>query len=336
MHPLAERARTAYAVGWASSGGPLTDRVRAGCAVAVTLACEHADDPHILEATLQLGSLEGTWAAVYARRNAVYDAKQAAVMAAVRALLSGLDLEPAIDQFRAAAGITESDQADRVERDRRTAEAVAAVAAVLLAALGNHDDPDYQTLLTTMVNTLRDAQAEGVAGAIAIAAEQTGLVGIDFDRAFADARAELAAVDYLEADATAWMKTIVDGVARDVGRTVVDLAAGDATKDVLLAGAEDLIADGELPSVTLLVDEAVSKAFARGGLGLYTRNGARTVDLMTAGDGRVCKRCRDAEAHGPYAILDAPVPSLHPWCRCVLVPHDPLDALSFAAYAMGG
>src|SRR5579859_1645562 len=58
---IAEQAREAYAEGWARTGGPLTDRVKAGCIAAVEMAREHPHDAGILEATLRLGSLEGTW-----------------------------------------------------------------------------------------------------------------------------------------------------------------------------------------------------------------------------------------------------------------------------------
>jgi hypothetical protein len=332
VHPIAEQARIAYATGWASSGGPMTDRVKAGCAAAIALACEHADDPGILEATLELGSLEGTWAAVYARRHLLYDTQQAAVTAAVRALLGGVDLAPAIAQFCAAAGIAEDDQDD----NRRKAEALAAILGALLLTLADPNDPDYQTLLTTMINTLRAGQAEGVAGAIAIAAEQAGVTGIDFDKAFADAQAELVTADYLTAKATIWIKTIVEGAAADVTRTVTDLAELEATADDMVLAAEAVIDNGELPTVALWTDTAISQAFAEGALGLYTRLDVRLVDFMTAGDGRVCRRCTAAESEGPYPILEAPAPPVHPWCRCVQVPHNPLDAVIFASYAIGG
>jgi hypothetical protein len=333
VHPIADQARTAYAVGWASTGGPMTDRVRAGCVAAVALACEHADDPHILEATLELGALEGTWAAVFARRDILYGTQKAALLAAVRALFSAVDFTDAIDQYRAAVGITES---DRSERDRHRAEAIAAILAVLLPALANHDDPDYQTLLTTMVNTLRDAQAEGAAGAIAIAGEQAGLTGINFDAAFADHQAELAAADYFEASATTWMQTIVEGMAGDVGRAVVAVADEGGSATDMITVAEDLVADGALPTVELLADAAMTQAFGLGAITIYTRGGATLIDIMTAGDGRVCKICANAEASGPYAVLDAPVIPMHPWCRCVQIPHDPLDPVNFAQYATSG
>lgn len=332
MHPIAEQARHAYAAGWAASGGPMTDRVRAGCAAAVALACEHADDPRILEATLELGSLEGTWAAIYARRQTIYDAKQAAVTAAVRALLAGVDLAPAIDRYRAAIGITEDERDDRKHRE---AEALAAILAVLHLAIADPDDPDYRTLLTTMNNTLRDGQAEGVAGAIAIAAEQAGIHGIDFELAYTEAHAELEAADYLATQAAAWIKEIIQGVARDVARPVADLPI-DTTAEQTVIAAEKILDSGELPDVALLVDTAVSTAFSHGALGLYARLDVQRVDFMTAGDGRVCKRCTEAEADGPYVILNAPTPPVHPWCRCVQVPHNPLDPLLVAKYAMTG
>ena len=68
MHPIAPYARTAYAQGWAASGGPMTARVKAGCVAAVEHAIAHAEDPRILEVMLHLGRLEGAWALIYQRR----------------------------------------------------------------------------------------------------------------------------------------------------------------------------------------------------------------------------------------------------------------------------
>src|SRR5215475_1321028 len=65
---LAAIAREAYAMGWAASRGPMTDRVRAGSVAAVDLALAHWDEPGVLEATLQLGHLEGIWAGIFDRR----------------------------------------------------------------------------------------------------------------------------------------------------------------------------------------------------------------------------------------------------------------------------
>lgn len=68
---IADQTAEAYAAGWALSGGPWTPRVAAGAKAAVGVAREHADDPGILEATLKIGQLEGTWATVFARREKV-------------------------------------------------------------------------------------------------------------------------------------------------------------------------------------------------------------------------------------------------------------------------
>jgi hypothetical protein len=46
----------------------MTPRVQAGCRAAVANALEHADDPGVLKATLQIGKLEGIWVTFFARR----------------------------------------------------------------------------------------------------------------------------------------------------------------------------------------------------------------------------------------------------------------------------
>lgn len=47
---------------------------------------------------------------------------------------------------------------------------------------------------------------------------------------------------------------------------------------------------------------------------------ALAMMFVTEDDERVCKRCRAAEAGGPYPAQDAPEPPLHLVCRCILIP----------------
>ena len=87
---LAQAALNAYAAGWALSDGPMSPRVQAGCLAAVQTALEHADDPAVLEATLHIGKLEGTWARFFARREQVIETGTAAVRDAWNALGSNV------------------------------------------------------------------------------------------------------------------------------------------------------------------------------------------------------------------------------------------------------
>ena len=125
---LAETVRAAYAVGWAQSGGPMTERVKAGCLAAIGYALDNPDAPDLLEATINLGSVEGTWAHVLNRREALYRHHTAAVLDAWRALIDRAQVADMVAGFRRAIGLRESSQEDR---ERRRAEATAAALALL-------------------------------------------------------------------------------------------------------------------------------------------------------------------------------------------------------------
>jgi 2'-5' RNA ligase len=78
----AEAVRVAYAAGWALSGGPMTARVKAGCAAAIIEAVTRPDDPDALEAATRLGHLEGTHALTAARRTDLLRRHQTAILVA--------------------------------------------------------------------------------------------------------------------------------------------------------------------------------------------------------------------------------------------------------------
>jgi len=332
MDGLAAAFRETFAHGWAASGGPMTPRVREACRVAVELACEHADDPAVFEVTLKLGSLEGTWAKVYDRREVLYAKHITAVADKWRPLVKRLPVSMAVSRFRLALGLRETNENPK----DRTAQAIAQAAWLLHQASENPNDPEYIELVQTIADALKDGMAEGEAGAIALAAQQVHIVGIDFDIAFRDAWEALASLgDYL-ADAKGWLSKILDGAATDVGRLLSRLAEAGASYDDMVSAVQELLTDKEIKAITTLVDMAMGQSFARGALALYAREGIRDVDFFTAGDTRVCAICDTFEKHSPYALVEAPHPSIHPFCRCTLVATQPLQALDFTPYLPEG
>ena len=98
--PVARAAREAYAAGWALSGGPMTEQVRCGCEAAVALALERPGDPGILELSLNLGSLQGTWAEVYRRREELTVTHARKVAKVWRRLVKRLDPDQLIARYR--------------------------------------------------------------------------------------------------------------------------------------------------------------------------------------------------------------------------------------------
>jgi hypothetical protein len=315
-------AREAYAVGWARSGGPLTDRVMMGCAVAVSLACESPDAPDVIEATLKLGSLEGTWAAVYDRRERLYAKHTAAVTVAYRALVATLDPTDAITRLQRADPATEATNDDAAAQARKTeiAAAASAEATRLLHGIVDTSSPEYQATVEAIAGALIDAQAEGVAGAVAVLAQQTGVVGIDFDLAFADAHAALARLDDHWGDARGWLGRIVDGNATDLGQAWSRIARDGGDFEELRIATKDILDGEDIGAVDTLIDLAMGQSFSRGALALYAREGVTSVEFITAGGTRVCPLCMNAEAGNPWALIEAPHPALHPYCRCNLTP----------------
>ena len=321
---LAEIAREAYAHGWALSGGPMTDRVRAGCLVAIANLREHRHDPGIVEATIDLGSLEGTWAAVYQRREQLYADHIAAVTKAWRALIALVDVGAAVAKFRTATvGLREAASDDQADQQA----AAQAQARSLLHSIVEPAAPEYQALVDAVANALRDAEAEGQAGAIAITADQAGMAGISFDLAVSDAHAALGTLDAYWGEAGDWIGKVVNGAAADLGDALARVASAGGTYEELMAAAGDVLDGSSVRAIDTLVDMAMSQSFSRGAIALYQREGVQTVDYLTAGGPRVCPVCLAAEAKNPWPIAQVPQPALHPFCRCTIASSDPLEAL---------
>lgn len=322
---LGEAARRAYAHGWALSGGPMTDRVRAGSKVATQLLREHAAahglDDHILEATIDLGSAEGMWARLFQRREDLAAQHILSVQTAWKALIAQLDVAAAITKLRRTLGLTTETTAE----DQSAAQNAAAQATAreLLHAVVAPTDPAYKTLVDHLATALKASQAEGVAGGIAIAAEP---VAIDFGLAFNDAYKALGDLATYWPDAGTWIGKIVNGAATDLGNALARVAAEGGSFTDMTAAAEDVLASGDARAVATLVDMAMSQSFSRGALDLYGREGVQTVDFITAGS-RVCAICLANEAKNPWPRAQVPQPALHPHCRCVIAPADPLEAL---------
>lgn len=311
-HPVEAPAREAFAAGWAASGGPMTDRVRAACAAAVQTAVEHADDPRILEVTLDLGKLEGMWALLFARREEQQHAHIRLVADAWRPMIHRGAVADMVDGFRQRAGLTEA----RIDWASILAEAKAAARAMLNALAGH---TGWTRLRTAIRNALAAGRAEGIVNAVAIAAERTTTAGLslDWDIAFKDAYQSLERLDELWGDADGWLGRTLDRATDDLGRTLARLAEDGATRDEMIDAAMDVLTTGDRDAVAFTVDWAMTTAADEGARTLYQSEGVTQIDIATAGDGRVCAACDDAEAGSPWSIGDAPRMPLHPLCRCV-------------------
>lgn len=304
-HPIEAFAREAFAAGWASTAGPLTNRVSAASRVAVQLAADRADDPHILEATLQFGKLEGLWAQLFQRREDLTEQHARRVAAAWRAAVSRGVLEHAVRAYqRGPLG-----EAGTATRDD-VASATAAVAAALTALPQRRE---WTGVRQAMRDAIAAGRAEGEAGAQAI----TGGDGSGWDAAFQ------AVYDVLDGDHTLWaeadtrLRELLDRATRDMGRALAAHATSKTSEGDLVDGLDRAVDSGSAPTFT--TDWALGIAFGAGMLARLKRQGITKVNWVTAGDGNVCETCDANEAGSPYPIDDIPAMPAHPQCRCVVV-----------------
>jgi 2'-5' RNA ligase len=322
--PLPGQAREAYAAGWALSGGPMTDRVKAGCTAAIARALENRHDPAVLEVTLDLGKLQGTWAEVYRRREELTAGHVDLIAAAWRKLVKRLDVHDLVKQWKRHASLpAPMESADQQWRKA----AVVAVLAWLRSVLA---DPDYRELAQAVTAALTAGQAEGRTAALAVAADQAGAVGFDWDKAY-DAMTRDVAVHLPDA-AEPWVQRIIAGAAADGGKLLADLADEGESDTAIAKAVLDVIAGTTPKALTLIADYAMGAAMARGSLDLYASEGLTLVAWMTAGDGRVCPACQDNEDNGPYAPEAFPSCPDHYRCRCCPAPAQPLPVSAYAAF----
>lgn len=308
-HPIEGPTREAFAAGWAVSGGPMTERVRAACTAAVQLAVEHAEDPRILEVTIDLGKLEGMWALLFQRREE-QQAKHVPLVAAVwRDLIDRDAIAATVDRFRQNAGLHEADQ----DKASIRAEALAA-ATNMLHALAD------LTGFSKLRNLLRDAiaagRAEGMVNAVAIAAERASRIGLDWNIAFQHAYDSLERLDEIWADTGGWLGRTIDRAAADLGRVLAQGAEDGSSRDEMIDAAMDVLTSSDAEAVAFVVDWAMTTAADQGALDLYRSEGVSGVDVITAGDGRVCESCLGYETGSPWHTADVPRLPTHPACRC--------------------
>ncbi|MFE9844681.1 2'-5' RNA ligase family protein [Streptomyces goshikiensis] len=308
-HPIADVAREAFAAGWAMSGGPMTERVRVACGTAMQIATEATDDPDILRATIDLGRLEGMWALLFQRREEQQVKHTKLVGAAWEPLIDRQAVTTAVDGFRAQMGLAEARGPDW---SRVRAEAVAAAKKMLYALI---DVTGFGKLRQALRDAIAAGRAEGVVNAVAIAAERGAQVGLDWNIAFKDAYRSMERLDELWADADGWLARTLDGAAGDLGSALADGMEAGLTRDEMIDAAMDILTADE-GAVAFTVDWAMTTAADEGALALYRSEGVLQIDIITAGDGRVCSSCIDAEAGSPWHIGDQPRMPLHPSCRC--------------------
>lgn len=322
-HPIQPYARAAFAAGWAASGGPMTERVKAASLVAVRLAVEQADRPDILEVTLKLGQLEGMWARLFDRREQLIRQYAKTVTAAWRVLIGPRLFRDGLHNFRADLGLRENDQDSQQVRAYAAAAARAMLAALPLAA-------GWAAFRASIRDALAAGQAEGIVAAVAIAADKAGQGGLDWDAGFERAYQQLERLGQVWLDADLWAQRTVARAEQDLARLLADRAEAGASYDEMLDASMGLLDADEVDAVGFTTDWAMTTAAAAGALSLFQQYGAAQVEWITAGDGRVCAVCDDNETNSPYPPDAVPECPAHPRCRCQL--SATFDLSAFAAW----
>ena len=319
---VADAARAAFAIGFAEATAlhpvQVTPRAKTTLAAAITLA--EADQGHaesVVEATLILGQLEGVWAAIYDRRQKFLENGIAAVLGRWR------KLEP---DFSGLVHLVR-----RLNNLEETLAPPDPSVGALLAGLFTSVTSDAEMRDLLLEWTLQ-AEAEGKVGALALAADEAGAIGFDFDLAFDDALEALGGLEsltspYWDTKAAEYFDRALSGTVNDLGRLLASMVQDGASYSEMLAGVCDLFQNGNAISYT--VDVALSTGLTQGALNLYVSEGVTEVSFVTAGDARVCPMCDDAEAGSPYSPTDTsfPAPPLHGSCRCCLQAADISAAL---------
>ena len=315
---LAGEARRAFASGWALSDGPMTPRVMTACGAAVAEALARPDDPEVLEVTAKLGHLEGTRALIAGRREKLLATLLAAILKAWNECLAELDLDRLVARYRADVYLTKTSAPPADPAAYRDWWRDAAAAAALGFLNGIHRAKGYQALILAIENAIRSGMAEGEADALAVAAAQQGIAGLDIDAAFTAAYARLEHDPSLPTRVLDALVKMIDGTASDIARTLARLTADGATEDQMRQETEDTATGDHVRSVTAWGQWALWAAIGTAILSLYNRTGtadgsALLIDWICEG-GNPCAQCLDNQAGSPYEQADVPAFPGHPNC----------------------
>jgi 2'-5' RNA ligase len=305
---LASVAAEAYFSGWALTGAPLTERVKAGCTAAVEVTRDHRDDPRILETALGLGHLEGVQALVQGRRNRLIAKHLKTATTAWDACIKPLDARKLATRFRSAAYVTTESASPDTQFWR---EAGTAAALGWLRAIYTSDG--YDALVAATEDAIRSGMAEGEADALALAAARLGKTGFRIADAFKAAYARLADDHTITALAAAVLTQIIDSAGGDLGRRLAALAGDGAGEDDMAAAVSEVTTEAR--SLKTWLADAIWGAIGTAAVALYTLAG---VGVDWDADEGACPACAANAAASPYSPANVPGFPGHPRCRCEL------------------
>lgn len=262
--------------------------------------------------TIQLGQLEGIWAVIYARREAIEKA-HADGLGVILDHISDLDWGSVVDQVERWLLLDPG-----MTGKMLTAKLGADIESMIASRLSPKVAGAWRDL---MHQALVDATAEGRAAALGLVA-QSANVTIDWNLAADEAKQALAGDQVLWDSSSGWIAKQTHGLGYQIGQKLASLWNQGASRDEMEQAIQDLLGNVSKSAAGTILDTAIGQSLSVGALDTYQTAGVIFADYETAGDGRVCADCGDAEDNSPYPLYDAPIPPLHVSCRCTLSPSD--------------
>ena len=140
-----------------------------------------------------------------------------------------------------------------------------------------------------------------------------------------------AGLRYMLDQADIRIKSIADSRLEELAQVLEDTLASDVTSISPEGPLPPRLSVGDLarqledvldnPSRAELVAwTEIGRAQSEAARQVYAESGYPEVEVITAGDSRVCPVCEAAEALGAHPVGTAPMAPLHPRCRCAEVP----------------
>lgn len=312
MRP-SDAARAAFAIGWARATAryPVAMTERAGVACTAAMRVAEASPQPDLTPTINLGQLEGIWAVVYARREAL-EKLHAGALADVMKAIKALDWAQVIDDIERQMHVDPGLTAEQLQ---------AKLGQTVESLISSQLDPaDAGAWRNAMQAALLDSQAEGSVAGLSLVGDAAG-VTINWDLAATDAKAALAGNQALWDQSSDWVAQQTHGLGSQVSQKLASLWDAGASRTEMEDAISDILG-ATRNNAGILLDTAIGQSISVGALATYDQAGVQFVNFDTAGDGRVCPACDEAEDDNSYALSAFPAPPLHVGCRCAASPAD--------------
>lgn len=307
---VAEMFARGYAMATALHPVGLTERARSAC-LAAERATESAPQPDGTP-SLILGQLEGIWAVIYDRREAVEKVHAGAFKEILKSI-SQLDWNSIVSAAETQRLIDPSASAEALAHEIRSR-----IVSMISGDLPAESRAAWHSVLTSAIT---DATAEGQTAALGLLNQASG-AGIDWELTATQAKAALAqGTSILDDTAASWVQKQTQGLGYQIGQKLARLWEEEASRTEMVQAIQDILSSDE-NNASILLDSAIGQALSQGSLATYAIANVPRADYVTAGDSRVCAICADAEIGSPYDLSNCPQPPLHPRCRCTVAPSD--------------